>query len=246
MKRSELIANFSVMVVGMIIVYMVYTALTVVFTQRGLYVVTFSDDRLIMSDGQGDYIDGMEGVHIFINKVQMFIIDLTGLSIEGGSTSSREVYIKFEDAFWKNEEFKRIEPILPSDRYPVCISIEVPSEPSPLSPNQMDIGVPYEPSVWITVFKLVPSEEVCSLVRTPVEKVAGPLLNLTGPTPSPELYVNGHLYFTRTYEKTWVLQGDAWFLLLQVLPKNEDTHEYEVLRYYVKLSLDITIYYEKP
>ncbi|MEM3793212.1 MAG: hypothetical protein QXH47_07880 [Candidatus Bathyarchaeia archaeon] len=40
------------------------------------------------------------------------------------------------------------------------------------------------------------------------------IINLTEPTPSPELYKDRYLHFTRTSNKTWTLKGDAWLLML--------------------------------
>lgn len=54
-------------------------------------------------------------------------------------------------------------------------------------------------------------------------------INLTASTPSLELYKDRYLHFTRTSNKTWTLEGDAWFLMLLGWFKSEAS-EYEILR----------------
>ena len=112
-----------------------------------------------------------------------------------------------------------------------------------VTPTQMDVGVRYEPLIIIRVYDVTLGVEkpICEMYRTPVEMSVGfgnQVLDLAAPTPPPELYEDGYTYFTRTDEKTWVLDVDAWFLVLQA---EQTDSSYEIMENYVKLSLKMTI-----
>jgi len=213
----------------------------------GRYVASISEDGLISGDGKGDYVHGEDGVSIQVESVQYALVDLTG-HLMNEPNPVRGTYVWFGKASWMDESLKPIGPILPSDRYTLTIIVHVFVENRSIIPTQMDIGTPYQPYISITVYNMEAgvTEEgiVCLLVRTPIE---GPqigfynhILNLTGPTPPPELYEDGYAYFTRTEGKTWVLDVDAWFLTLRARPI-PGTSEYEILKDYVKLSIKMTI-----
>lgn len=246
MGRLQLVLSVFAVASCAVFFYFVFNVLPNML-KSGRYVMTLLDGMLITGDGLGDYVHGIDGVYIGVETAWRYaLIDLSGYST-GEPLFKRTVYIRFGDAIWKDLKLKPVDPMLLSDRYCISITVLIPENTTLISPTQMSIGVPYEPSVSIGVLKAGTGEPICDIERTPIERQIGfgtRILNLTAPTPPPELYKDGYLYFTRTSNKTWVLEGDAWFLILQGLSKNE-TPEYEVLEYYVKLNFKITIHYEE-
>lgn len=199
LKKGRLILLVIVAMVSVLIVYRLHEI------KRPQ--VVFSDDGIISNDGGGPYENGVQGVRIDVVARPVFLMEI--------KDSSRFVYVKFEDTYWRGENLEAIASKLPSKNYWITLVMELPGK----SLLEMNIGEHLEPQFGIVFWNANTGEEVCFMVTY--------LYGGESRIP-PSLYEDGHLEVVRVNENTWVVDVDAWFSAWTG-------------SYYVRLSFKITV-----
>lgn len=231
MKKSKLIFLIAVIAVAAITL-----GFSILFTPRKQYLnfVELSDGKTIASDGGGYYMDEVDGVGIdFSDVLGSITIDL--------NQSGRSIYVDFEKASWKDLDFNDIQPMLKSDNYRAIISIDVfelssSGEAIPIRLTDARPGYYYSDFLILMELCDLNSGTVVGVMTrglVPYRIVSG-VIERNVIVPPPELYNMGPMDLKREGETTWVLEGNAWFELRIPFAK-----------YYVKLSLKMTIHHEK-
>lgn len=220
LKKSRVI---SIIVIALIATLILYRLHTIEETQ-----VVFSEDGLITGNGSSSYKDGVQGVGVKAERG--FSVDLT--------ESSRFVFVKFQEAYWRDEHLNSIAPKLPSKNYRILLSMGF----SKTEMDRMAVGEALEiPSTTIAIvfIEADTSEFAGYALRTTILGLSGfsaggytLRVNITTPEPHHALYNEGHLTLTRTSGNTWTVDVEAWFALFQ---------QRDHVKYYVRLSFRITI-----
>lgn len=164
---------------------------------------TISDDCLVKSDGEGPYVSGVEYVSVKITPSFEFDTRYT----------PRAVFIRFEEASWKNEEFKSIAPLIHSGFYFMYMGVTIysyrDSSLASISPLDMKIGECYgsnDITLAILISDVATGEPIATMIRGFVGLADGAIT-----TPPPGLFNEGYVNFMRVSENIWIIEGDAWF-----------------------------------
>lgn len=215
--------------------FIIIVAMVIVSILYGLHNIkkasmTFSEGGMIVGDRSEPYEDGVEGVVADVKREAS--LDLRG--------SLRSIYMKFEDADWKDGNLSTIASILRTDYYRVILNIWIYESPI----TQMNIGDHLEPVISLILFNAYTDSFIgvmTSRVLTPgnYSVVLGGVTLITykveDPEPPASLYDDRYLDIVRVDENTWVVKVNAWFTLFQT------TSLGETVKHYVKLSFKINI-----
>ena len=216
--------------IALLMVVALLASFLIIYSLHGIkkFQLVFSGDGLIVDDGGGPYEDGSQGVRVGFTRAGGVFLDL--------NSSSRLVYIRFEDASWKDERLGDVASPLPSGRYRIMLGIQV----SEGSIADIEVGERLEPDIAIILYDGETGGLKGSLVRMLASDrvyIGAWMIVTPPPEPPKALYQDGYFSLVRTDEHTWILQGDAWFTLLQHA-------EGEPVKHYVRLSFKITIIVE--
>lgn len=189
-------------------------------TKKPIFAVIFSEEGHVNGDGRGAYVSGLDNLQIEVYG-NFFIMLFS-------NETSRYVYVRFGDMLWRGANLRPLESQLPSGSYYFAMAIYL----HDTSFRTMDINLPYEPSIWFVTVNIELNESY-GVIRSPVEISGVGFLTLRSipATPPPQLYNDGYISLTRVSENRWILEGDAWFLLL-----NENSE------YYIKLKIAIQVF----
>jgi hypothetical protein len=189
--------------------------------------VTFSDGKILTSDGKGPYISKSDGVRV-VQDLGMFIF-------QAYDSPTRPVSIRFADAPWKDWNLSNMPSLLPSANYRVILTFGSRSVTS----TQMDVGQSTSPFIWLTLY----DADTGKMYPDVIMRDAVPFGNASLPSQPPLwLYGQGYATLTRQSQDVWVLDADAWFTEFNAsgLPPNF-TGIPNVPKHYVRLSLTMTI-----
>ncbi|RLI27438.1 hypothetical protein DRO58_04370 [Candidatus Bathyarchaeota archaeon] len=147
--------------------------------------------------------------------------------------SSRLIYVEFQDASWRDERLKPIDPMLPSKNYQAYLSFLVPRRI-----DQMDVGERLEPEgILIILYDGETGEFAGYILRTIISGLSGFTaenfsfwINVTAPEPPSLLYDEGYAELMRNSKDSWILDINAWFTIYQLAPGGE------TVKHYVKLN----------
>jgi len=215
-------------IASLLIIVFAFTFISQLLIPKKLQ-ITFADDKTLEGDGAGPYTSGSDGVNF--QSVYSQLPDQNIFAFQSYESPTRSIYIRFDEAEWKDRNLADIPPELPSMNYRVVIACGHRS----ILINTMEIGQVLEPYVWLTLYEADTGEMLDNfLIRDLV-----PFDNVTLPQEPPSrLYEQGHAVLTRQSEDVWVLDIDAWF--------TEVTHTTGVLlpnspKCYVRISFVMTI-----
>lgn len=218
--------------------------------------LVIADDRIIASDGLGPYRDGIDGV-FYGRNVLFYTRDEEGYAgMLGLNGSSRSVKVNFTQAPWKDANLRDVPSRLPSKNYRMnLIFFVIGYDGKPVDWYDMGIGeyLRYEsPQIQIQFYlnDLDTGQLGIYVWQEPTIMEIGPTHDLTAsvifqyydvwlPTNTPEppqsLRDDSHMTLTRVSDEKWVLDVNAWFLTYHLTVRGD------MLKYYVKLSLYLTI-----
>jgi len=163
--------------------------------------VTFSDDKILIGDGNGPYTSGSEGIDLIsVHRLP----DENAFSFQSYASSTRSIFIKFENAKWNDRNLTDILPQLPSKNYRVILTCGHRT----ILLDTMDVGESLSPYIWLTLYEADTGNMLSNfLIRDLV-----PFDNMTLPQePLSWLYEQGHAVLTRHSQDAWILDVDAWF-----------------------------------
>ena len=83
-------------------------------TRKPFRVVVFSGFGHVLGDGFGAYEEGVQGVYIHVSSDDFSIVLFN---------SSRSVYVRFQEAYWRDEQLNIVASRLPSKNYRVLLSV---------------------------------------------------------------------------------------------------------------------------
>jgi hypothetical protein len=218
-----------VAVVASLILYRLHTMVIVS--------ATLADDKIVRSDGRGAYMNGTDFSQITILYQSILSMDL--------NSSTRHVYVSFTDAHWKDSDLNDIEWKLPSKDYRMLFYFTAYTEQGPVDILNMRVGEKVYP------YGLLSSDDVMAIAftdpdtgslaclsvirRSGITSLWGINITSTDSEPPLPLRNDSFIELTRTSADTWVLDVDAWFASYQRSVWGN------FVKYYVKLSLDITL-----
>jgi len=181
--------------------------------------VTFSDDKDIVSDGLGLYVERSQ--HISAQKSAWgFLMQL----FDDQGRSNRFVSVRFGNAYWKDANLQAVTPVLPTSDYRMAIQFGSHYEDM----FKANIGKQLEPFIWLVLDDMESGERIIECVRdlTPPD-------NATYPAPPSVLYKQGNASLVRESEDIWILDVNAWFRA-----------KVKTTTYYVLLGFRLTLEYE--
>lgn len=190
--------------------------------------VTFSDDKILASDGKGPYTSGTDGVRL-VQVSSMFIF-------QSYDSPTRHVSIRFAEAPWKDSHLSNMPSLLPSANYRVILTF---GSRSVSSLTQIGVGQNAPPFILLTLYEADTGKMYPNLII----RDSAPFGNTSLPSEPPSwLYGQEHATLTRESQDVWVLDADAWFMEFNAsgLPPNF-TGIPDVPKHYVRLSLTMTI-----
>jgi len=229
------------------------------YTMHNTFLTTLviADDRIIASDGQGPYRDGIDGVSYGTINDVFYTRDVEGymasFSLNG---SSRSVYVNFTHTLWKDANLRDVNSRLQSKNYRMILVFFVISyDKKPVDFYNMGIGeyLQYKsPQIQVQFYlnDLDTGKLGIYVWQEPTIMEIGTTHDLTAsviytyydvwlPTKTPEppqsLRDDGYMTLTRISDEKWALDVNAWFLTYYLTIRGD------MLKYYVKLSLYLTI-----
>jgi len=228
------------------------------YTMHNIFLASLviADDKIIASDGRGPYRDGIEGVS-YARDEAFYTLDKEGyvgyFNLNG---SSRYVYVNFIHALWKDANLMDVPSRLPSKNYRMnFIFFVIGYDGKPVDWYKMGIGeyLQYKsPQIQVQFYlnDFDTGQLGIYVWQEPTIAESGPSHDFTAriiygyydiwlPTktsePPQSLRDDGYMTLTRVSNEKWVLDVNAWFLTYYL------TIHGDMLKYYVKLSLYLTI-----
>ena len=223
-----------------------------------VYSLVLANDRIIASDGRGQYRDGIDGVSYGTVDDVFYTRDEEGymasFSLNG---SSRSVYVNFTHALWKDANLRDVPSRLSSKNYHmILVFLVIGYDKKPVDFYNMGIGeyLQYKSPQIQVQFRLndFDTGQFTGIYvwQEPTIRELGVTHDLTASTiyqyynvwlptnntePPQSLRDDSHMTLTRVSDEKWILGVDAWFLTYY------RTIWGNMLKYYIKLSLYLTI-----
>jgi len=213
-----------------------------------VYYFMVADDEIIASDGRGPYRDGIDGVYYGRDEdIYTGCLNLNG--------SSRSVIVNFTQAPWKDANLMDVPSRLPSKNYcMILLFFVIGYEGNPIDWYEMGIGdyIGYKsPQIQVQFYLkdydtgqfkglyVWRDNETDKVTFDGTTRIIYRDYNVWLPTTTPEpphsLRDDGYVTLMRVSEGIWVLDVNAWFLTYYLTIRGD------MLKYYVKLSLYLTI-----